>query len=131
MRKIILFNMITLDGFFAGPDGNIDWHKVDEEFNDFAVQQLHTAGGLIFGRVTYQLMAGYWPTPAAVHDDPIVADLMNTIPKTVFSRTLNQADWDNTRLVKTDAAGEVSRLKGEPGKDVFIFGSGNLASSLT
>ena len=131
MRKIILFNMVTLDGFFAGPNGEIDWHNVDEEFNEFAIDQLKTAGGLIFGRVTYQLMAGYWPTAAALSDDPVVADRMNSIAKIVFSRTLDQADWNDTRLVKEDAAGEISRLKQQPGKDLFIFGSANLASTFT
>jgi dihydrofolate reductase len=122
--------MVTLDGFFAGPDGDISWHQVDEEFNAFAIDQLQTAGGLLFGRVTYQMMAGYWPTPAALRDDPIVAEKMNSIPKIVFSRTLDQADWPHTQLVKTDAAEEVARLRQQPGKDLFVFGSADLASNL-
>src|SRR5215208_1487069 len=100
MRKIILFNMVTVDGFIAGPKGNIDWHQVDDEFNEFALEQGQSAGGLIFGRVTYQLMANYWPTPAAVQDDPQVAAMMNAIPKIVVSRTLETAEWNNTRLLK-------------------------------
>ena len=131
MRKVILFNLMTLDGFFAGPDGEIDWHNVDEEFNDFAIDQLSTADGLIFGRRTYELMASYWPTESAISDDPIVAEKMNSIPKIVFSRTLDQVDWNNTRLVKENAAEEVSKLKHQPGKDLFIFGSADLASTLT
>ncbi len=130
MRKIVLFNMVTLDGFFEGPNGEIDWHNVDEEFNDFAIQQLNTADGLIFGRKTYQMMASYWPTQVALADDPIVAGKMNSIPKLVFSRTLERADWNNTRLVKGDAAPEIARLKQEPGQNWYIFGSANLAASL-
>ena len=130
MRKVVLFNMVALDGFFAGPEGEIDWHNVDQEFNEFAIEQLNTAGGLIFGRLTYQLMANYWPTPAAKTDDPIVAKKMNGIPKFVFSRTLEKADWENTRLVKGDAAAEIPKLKSQPGGDLYIFGSANLASSL-
>src|SRR3990172_3019412 len=131
MRKVILFNMVTLDGFFEGPNGEIDWHNVDEEFNEFAVDQVNTADGLIFGRVTYELMASYWPTPAAQADDPIVAEKMNTMPKIVFSRTLDKVEWNNTRLVKGDAAEEIAKLKQQPGRDLLIFGSADLASNLT
>jgi dihydrofolate reductase len=131
MRKIILFNMITLDGFFEGPNRDIGWHNVDEEFNEFAIDQLNSADGLIFGRVTYQLMAGYWPTELATTDDPIVAGLMNRIPKIVFSRTLEKVEWNNTRLVKEDVAGEISKLKQQTGKDLYIFGSADLASTFT
>jgi len=131
MRKVILFNLVTLDGFFEGPNGEIDWHNVDEEFNEFAVHQVNTADGLIFGRVTYELMASYWPTPAAQADDPIVAEKMNTMPKIVFSRTLNTVEWNNTRLVKGDAAEEISKIKQQPGRDLLIFGSADLASTLT
>lgn len=131
MRKLVLFNMITLDGYFAGPAGEIDWHHVDPEFNDFAIEQLSSAGGLIFGRLTYEIMASYWPTSQAIDDDPLVAKKMNNIPKFVFSRTLDQVDWENTRLVKNDAAAEVAKLKQHAGGDLFIFGSANLASSLT
>lgn len=129
MRKVILFNLMTLDGFFAGPKGEIDWHNVDEEFNEFAIDQLDTADCLIFGRVTYELMASYWPTPAAIGDDPIVAQKMNSIPKLVFSRTLEQAEWNNTRLVRGNVVEEISKLKQQPGKNIFIFGSADLAAT--
>ena len=130
MRKIILFNMVSLDGFFEGPNREIDWHNVDEEFNKYSIDQTRSAGGLLFGRVTYELMAGYWPTPDASSNDPQVAEMMNTLPKIVFSKTLNQADWNNTRLVKEDAASEVSKLKQETGKDLYIFGSLKLSETL-
>lgn len=130
MKKIILFNAITVDGYFEGPNQEIDWHQVDEEFNEFAIEQLKTADTLLFGRITYELMAGYWPTPQAITDDPRVAEIMNSIPKIVFSKTLKQAPWNNTRLVNSDAAAELARLKQQPGKDMLIFGSGDLASSL-
>ena len=100
MRKVILFNMVTLDGFFEGPNREINWHHVDEEFNEFAIDQLDSADGLLFGRVTYEMMASYWPTPAARTNDPIVAGKMNALPKFVFSRTLKKAEWNNTKLVK-------------------------------
>jgi len=131
MKKVILFNMATLDGFFGGPGGEIDWHRVDEEFNEFAIAQLNSAGGLLFGRVTYQGMASYWPTDAAMKNDPVVADKMNTLPKIVFSKTLEKADWNNTRLVKGNVPEEISILKQQSGKDWLLFGSADLASALT
>jgi dihydrofolate reductase len=130
MRSIILFNMVTLDGFFAGPNGEIDWHNVDDEFNQFAIEQTNSADGLIFGRLTYELMASYWPTPLALQDDPIVTGQMNSIPKIVVSRTLERAGWNNTRLIRSDVAAELTRLKEQPGRDYFVFGSANLSASL-
>lgn len=123
--------MVTLDGFFEGPNGELDWHNVDEEFNEFAIAQLDSADTLLFGRVTYQMMASYWPTPAAMADDPTVAGKMNGMSKIVFSRTLVNAEWNNTRLVKDNSVAEISKLKQQPGKDMLLFGSADLASALT
>lgn len=130
MRKVFLFMMVTLDGFFEGPNQDISWHNVDEEFNEFAIQQLDELDTLLFGRVTYEVMASFWPTQFALENDPIVAGKMNAIPKVVFSRTLEKAEWHNTRLVKEHIAEEVSKLKQQPGKDLAIFGSSDLTVSL-
>ncbi|HEU0297414.1 MAG TPA: dihydrofolate reductase family protein [Anaerolineales bacterium] len=132
MRKVILFNLVTLDGFFEGPNQDISWHNVDEEFNEFAINQLNETGTLLFGRVTYQVMASYWPTESAIRDDPTVAGLMNSLPKVVFSKTLDTAEWNNSRLVKEvhRVVEEVSELKRQPGKDIAIFGSSDLAATL-
>ena len=130
MRKVFLFMMVTLDGFFEGPDHEIDWHNVDEEFNEFATQQLNELDTLLFGRVTYEVMASYWPTQFAKEDDPVVAGKMNTIPKIVFSRTLDKAEWENSRLVKENVAEEITKLKQQPGRDLAIFGSSDLTASL-
>ncbi len=129
MRRILLFMMVTVDGYYAGPNGEIDWHNVDEEFNEFAIAQLNEVGMLLFGRSTYELMASYWPTPGALNDDPVVAGKMNSMPKIVFSTTLADPQWQNTRLVRDNVAAEVTRLKQEPGKDLIIFGSSVLASN--
>lgn len=131
MRKVIVFNLVTLDGFFEGPNHDITWHVVDEEFNEFSITQLNQVDTILFGRVTYEMMASYWPTPEAIHDDPAVAELMNKTSKVVFSNTLNKVEWQNTRLIKGDAMQEIAKLKRLPGKDLIIFGSGNLTSSLT
>ena len=130
MRKLFSFNMVTLDGFFEGPNQDISWHNVDEEFNKFAIEQTSTGDTLVFGRVTYQVMASYWPTPDAIKNDPIIADYMNRVPKIVVSRTLEKAEWNNTRLIKDHVAEEITKLKQQPGKDIAVFGSANLLSTL-
>jgi len=132
MPKLFSFNMVSLDGFFEGPQPwSIEWHNAgDEEFNDFAVDQLNSVGTLLFGRATYQGMASYWPSPAALQNDAVIAEAMNRIPKIVFSHTLNTADWNNSRLVRENIGEEIASLKNAPGKDLAIFGSANLMSSL-
>jgi dihydrofolate reductase len=130
MRKVFLFNMVSLNGFFEGPAQDISWHHVDEEFNEFAIDQLKEVDTLLFGRVTYQGMASYWPTESAIRDDPEVAGLMNSLPKIVFSRTLDQVEWSNTKLVKENVVEEISNLKQQPGKEMAIFGSSGLAVTL-
>lgn len=132
MRNVIMFNLITLDGFFEGVNKwDIAWHRVDEEFNEFSINQLDRADGLIFGRVTYQGMASYWPTPEAIKDDPEVARRMNTIRKYVFSKTLDKADWNNTQVINGDAVVELTKIKNQPGKDLYVFGSADLATTFT
>jgi dihydrofolate reductase len=122
--------MVSLDGFFEGPNQDINWHHVDDEFNQFAIEQTSAVDMLLFGRVTYELMASYWPTPDATTNDPIIADLMNRLPKIVFTRTLQKVEWNNTRVVKDHIAEEITTLKQQPGKDIALFGSANLLSTL-
>lgn len=131
MRKVILFNMVTLDGFFEGPNKEIDWHNVDEEFNEFAREQLDSVDTLLFGRVTYDMMASYWPTPLGIKDDPVIAGKMNAKAKVVFTNTLDKAAWNNTSIAKGETSGEIMKLKQQPGKDLIVFGSATLAARLT
>ena len=126
MRNVLFFMLVSLDGYYARPNGDIDWHKVDDEFNDFSVEQLNSVDTLLFGRVTYEGMASYWPTVPA---GDAIADRMNTMSKIVFSRTIDKAEWNNTRLIKANIAEEVTKLKQQPGKDLIIFGSSDLAAS--
>ncbi len=128
MRKIFVSEMVSVDGFFAGPKGEIDWHNVDAEFNEYAIDMLDSVDLLMFGRVTYELMAGYWPGPEATRDDPRVAARMNALPKLVFSRTLDRAAWANTGLAPDILAGEILEMKKRAGKDMAIFGSGTVVS---
>ena len=130
MRKIFAFIMTTLDGYYEGPNQEFDFWVVDEEFNRFAAEQLNEAGTLLFGRVTYEGMAAYWPTPAAEQDDPKVAAKMNHLPKIVVSTTLAKAEWANTRIIRDDVGEQLSELKQQPGKDIAILGSSQLTVSL-
>ena len=130
MRKLYSFMVVTLDGFYEGPNGEFDWPNVDEEFNEFAIAQVNDTDLLLFGRKTYEGMASYWPTPAAQQDDPMVAELMNTIAKVVVSTTLASADWSNTTVMGGNLAEEITKLKQQPGKSIAIFGSPSLTVSL-
>jgi len=130
MRKILVFNMVSLDGYFEGPSREIDWHNVDAGFNEYAVEMLDSVDTLVFGRVTYELMASYWPTPEAMKSDPLVAVRMNNLPKVVFSRTLDKAEWHNTGLVKDNIEEEIMTMKQQPSKDLVILGSGSIVSQL-
>jgi len=128
--KLVLFMVTSVDGYFEGQDHDISWHMVDDEFNDFAVKQLKEFRALLFGRRTYQLMVSWWPTVTAEKDDPVVAGLMNSAEKYVFSHTLQTAAWENTTLVKDEADAFVRNLKARNDKDIAIFGSNNFCVSL-
>jgi len=130
MRKLFVFNLATLDGYFEGRKRDISWHNVDAEFNEYAVDMLNSVDMLLFGRVTYDLMAGYWPTPDAIKNDPIVAEKMNSLPKIVFSRTMNKIEWNNTRLVKDKIEEEIIKMKTQSGKDMALLGSGSIMTQL-
>lgn len=130
MRRVIVFNMISSDGYFEGPNHELDWHNVDAEFNSFAVPQLQEVDTLVFGRRTYEMMASFWPTETAKKQDPAVAGLMNTTSKLVFSRTLDSADWERTTLITEHAIDRLKELKEKPGKALLILGSSNLCVSL-
>jgi dihydrofolate reductase len=132
VRKIFSFHVTSVDGYYEGPNQEFDWPIIDEEFNQFALQQLDEVDTLLFGRVTYQLMASYWPTPAAEQDDPKVAAKMNELPKLVVSRTLDDPTptWADTRLIRDDVAAELTTLKQQPGSDIMIMGSSDLTASL-
>jgi dihydrofolate reductase len=131
MRKLIVFNHVSLDGYFTDAKGDMSWaHKQDPEWQEFVSGNASGGGELVFGRVTYNLMASYWPTPMAAQQNPTVAEGMNALPKVVFSQTLDAATWRNTRLLKGDLATEVRQLKQEDGPTMVILGSGRIVSQL-
>jgi dihydrofolate reductase len=133
VQKLAVFNNVTLDGYFAGENGDFSWAHSggeDAELNAFVEGNASGGGQLLFGRITYEVMAGYWPTPMAIKNNPIVAEGMNSMRKVVFSRRLERASWSNTKLVKGDIAAEVRKMKEEPGKGMVILGSGSIVSQL-
>ena len=127
MAKLIMWNLMTLDGFVEGPNRDISWHfdVWGEELERLSIEQGKAAGGLLFGRVTYELMANHWPSATGE-----VADFMNALPKYVFSRTLKTSSWNNTQLFSDAVPATVTRLKRDSAKDIFLFGSADLAASL-
>jgi len=132
MRKLIVFNQVSLDGYIADARGDMSWaHKDDPEWNAFAAENAGGDGMLLFGRVTYDLMAAFWPTPAALKSAPAVAEGMNRMPKVVFSRQMKTTSWQNTALVRRDIAGAVRKMKNEQGPGMVILGSGSIVSQLT
>jgi dihydrofolate reductase len=131
MRSLIVFNHVSVDGYFVDKKGDMRWaHKQDPEWNEFVAGNARGGGVLLFGRVTYEMMATYWPTPMAAQNSPAVAERMNNLQKVVFSRTLDKASWNNTKLVKGDLATEVRKMKQEPGEGLVIMGSGTIVSQL-
>ncbi|HEX7574576.1 MAG TPA: dihydrofolate reductase family protein [Bacteroidota bacterium] len=130
MRKVSAFNFVTLDGYFEGPKRDISWHKHDADVTAYAVEGLKSGSTLLFGRVTYELMVSYWPTPFAIKNDPVVAEGMNKAEKIVFSRTLKKAEWNNTRVVKDNIGEEIRKMKQMPGKDMTLLGSGSILTQL-
>ncbi len=133
MQNLIVFNNISLDGYFTDRNGGLDWARnsvSDKEWDAYVAGNASGGGTLVFGRVTYQLMASYWPTPQAARTDPVMAERMNKHPKVVFSRSLKEATWANTRLVKDGLAEEIRALKSGSGPGMAILGSGSIVSQL-
>jgi dihydrofolate reductase len=130
MRKVIVSNLVSLDGFMAGPGGEIDWFQVDREFESYAVDLARTVDTLLFGRVTYELMASYWPTATEMTDDRRIIEIMNSYPKIVFSKTLEKAEWNNSGIARESAVEAVAKLKQLKGMDMIVYGSGSIVSAL-
>lgn len=133
MRKLSVFNSVSLDGYYTDLHNDMSWAHTgghDPEIEEFTKRNAHDANTLVFGRVTYQMMAAWWPTPAAAQAMPEVAKGMNEAPKYVFSRTLDAVNWANTTVLHGDPAVETARLKLLPGPDLTVLGSGTIVSQL-
>jgi dihydrofolate reductase len=131
MRKVIVSNMITPDGFIAGPGGEIDWFVTGEDFFDDMSSVYERVDTMLLGRVTYDGMASFWTGPDTGEVDPAITKWMNGTAKVVFSRTLNEVKWNNARLAKGEIGEAVRKMKQEPGRDMIIYGSSTIVSQLT
>lgn len=133
MRKLVLFMHVSLDGFAADANSGLDWISYDSELQQYADGIVATVGSPVYGRVTYELMAGYWPTVLDDHNasehSKAHARWVDNVTKIVFSRTMEKADWNNTIVINDNIMEEINKLKQQPGKDLVIFGSPTLAHS--
>jgi dihydrofolate reductase len=131
MPKLVAYTSVSLDGYFTDANGDMNWaHKHDPEWQAFVSENASRGGQLLFGRVTYDLMAGFWPTALAAQSNPVVVERMNSLRKFVFSRKLDQVTWNNATLLKGDLAAEVRKLKQEPGPNIVVMGSGSVVAQL-
>jgi dihydrofolate reductase len=131
-RTLSVFNNVSIDGYFTDETGDMSWaHDPHPEWTKFMSENAKGEAEFVFGRKTYEMMARFWPTKEAAQIMPDVARAMNRTRKTVFSRTLRSADWENSRLARADLADEIRKMKGESGPGLLIMGSGEIVSQLT
>lgn len=129
MAKLSVYNFISLNGCYKGPNNSL-WHIHGDEETEYSKDSLKSDSILLFGRVTYEMMVSFWPTEDAKKNMPEVAEGMNKSEKIVFSKSLKKADWNNTRIVSDNVVEEVKKLK-SAGKDMTILGSGTIVTQFT
>jgi dihydrofolate reductase len=127
MRKLTVFNFVTMNGYFKGAHDDISWGH-DKPQNDYAAETLKGGDILLFGRVTYELMVQFWPTDEAMKSLPEVAEGMNQAEKIVFSQTLDKVEWNNARLLKDNIVEEIKKMKQTPGANLTVLGSGSIVT---
>jgi len=125
VRKLFLQLHVSVDGYFDGPNQELDWFVLDDEFFEYVDVMLGSIDGILLGRTTYEGFAAHWPNSTQAE-----APKMNSLPKFVASTTLSEATWSNTTIIADDVPNIVARMKQEPGKDLAIIGSSVLASTL-
>ena len=137
MRKLQAFTIVSVDGYFAGPNGEIDWFKgeQDDEEQAFSAEVSKMGGMLLFGRTTYEMMKGFWPTPQAIKGDPVMAGVMNSSPKIVFSKTMKPEKdgpvWKNIRVIPELTPETIISLKKDGEGGMTILGSGTIVQQLS
>ena len=130
MAKIIVSNLVSLDGFIADAAGDLSWFRADDEFLAYGAELCRSIGGILFGRRTYEMMAAYWPREESIQRDPIVGERMNNLPKYVVSKTLSKLEWNNSQFVREPIADSIRALKQAAAKNLAVLGSAQLVSSL-
>ncbi len=129
MGKLSVFNFVSLDGYYKDVNNKTDWHQHGgKEEGKFSEQGVQSGSILVFGRITYEMMAGFWPTPLAHKMFAKVAEGMNKSEKIVFSKKMKQADWANTKIVSGNIVDEMKSLKKAVKKDLTILGSGSIVT---
>jgi dihydrofolate reductase len=131
MRRIIVCNWLSLDGYIAGPKGETEWFSWSDEIAAFYKQIQQGVDTILLGRKTYEIMAAYWPTAQSASEDPQIISHMNDSKKIVYSTTLAKADWNNTVVSDQIDAAAIRALKNDTGKDIIVYGSGTVVSALT
>lgn len=130
-----MFNLISIDGYFADENGGIEWHHTDDEFNKFGMEQAKSFGTIIFGRTTYELFEDYWPNalkdPKTSSDDRQIAQTIEDATKIVFSKTLKEVSWNNSKVFSEINPNNVNAWKEKEGRDAVIFGSGTIVQQFT
>lgn len=133
MGKLLVFNFITLNGFYKGANEDISWHRHSvegSEESEYGNEGASSGSILLFGRITYDMMASFWPTDMAKEMNPVMAKGMNESEKILFSRTAKTANWSNTKIINSDIGEAVKKLKEESNKQLTILGSGSIVTQL-
>jgi dihydrofolate reductase len=133
MRKVIYLVHVSLDGYAAGPNGEIDWIVYNDEVEKYSHDLTSSVDTTLYGRVTYQMMESFWPTvpgnPASAQAEIDYSRWLDNATKIVFSKTLENVEWQNSRVIKDNLQEEITQLKQQPGKDLLILGSPGLAQT--
>lgn len=130
MKKIFVSNWITLDGFFAGPNGETDWFSFDEELEQYNLSKLNQSADIIMGRTTFKMMESFWPSEAGMKENPVVVKYMTDSAKHVFSKTVRSSAWENSFFYPEITADLVESIRNKAGKDIVILGSGDVSMQL-
>jgi len=132
MRRLIVDSIISLDGYFTGPNNEIDWFEFDDDEQAWSIDINQRVDTMIYGRVTYEEFRQFWPTPEAKVSgfDPYIVRQLNELPKVVFSKSLKDALWKPSTIVRESPIEVIPKMKNQPGKDMVIVGSGSLVAAL-
>jgi dihydrofolate reductase len=130
MRKVVTDHLLSLDGYFGGPNGEIDWFGFDEESMEWSRKIMGASSSIVMGRKTFELMAQFWPTPSAMEQEPFIAKHMTDLPKIVFSNTLSSSTWKNTKFVRTPVVETIRKEKEGTGGSILILGSSLILAPL-
>jgi dihydrofolate reductase len=133
MQKLLVFNSVSIDGYFASTDNDLTWSHnpvKDPEWVAYVSGNASAGGTLLFGRITYELMASFWPTTEAAASFPVIAEGMNRMKKIVVSKTFDSLAWENSELMKGELIPNVKSLKEQSGNGIAILGSGKITAQL-